>query len=483
MEEEVEQETALSEKQDAAKLQEEIDKSAARMKAMKLETIFLNNEFRDEECEACVQLYEGSTIGWLMRFLGEELQRAAEQRKLHFYCMLAQRERWHREAVEAGLRQKENCMRATYEKIYRLCCKADGDVAEQYLEKIIDNDIDTFSANVAEDEVIKIAQAVDKESEKWLQSFREIQNPLNYDELRCALRENVIPDKERIICETERNNVINYIIYDILLQNTFEKTESYDVSNLIANEIIDRLIDTDLYYESTESSSVDEDRDADQEIHAILRKLVRYAVPGRRYFTPEERIFRNEVFDFLDEIFKEIDAKEPGRIKEQRVISMDSHADVHTEPKERQRYYSLESEVTRLSETQIADWQAENLVPQDYGKTLKPEEQLLLMDTDQLSVDKFLMEIILYGGHPEAAPERPPVRIIPSSHQLRSLKNFVVVPDYAPSDDDDGVVEEYEPGTEGSVTAELSEDLESLPSVPEELEGLVFADHYKGKID
>uniref|UniRef100_A0A1B0AJM6 Cilia- and flagella-associated protein 91 n=1 Tax=Glossina pallidipes TaxID=7398 RepID=A0A1B0AJM6_GLOPL len=472
----VEEETTFSEKQDAAKRQQDMDESTAKMEAAKLDTMFLNNEFRNEECEGLIQFYEGSTIGWLMRFLGEELQRAEEQRKLHFYCMLAQRERWHREAVEAGLRQKENCMRATYEKIYRLCCTADRDVAEKYLEKIIDNDIENFSAQVAEDDVIKMAQAIDKKTEKWLQSFREIQNPLNYDQLRCALREDIIPDKERIICETERNSVINHIIYDILLQSTFEKTESYDISNLIANEIIDRLIDTDLYYESTESSSVDGNRDADQEIHAILRKLVRYAVPGRRYFTPEERIFRNEVFDFLDEIFKEIDAKEPACLKEQHLISMDSHADVHIELRKRQRYYSLESELPRSSEIQIADWQVQNLVPQDYGKTLKPEEQLLLMDTDQLSVDKYLMESIRYVRYLEVAPERPTVRIIPSSHQLLHLGDFAMAPDYAPSDDDDGAVEEYQPGI---VTAELSEDLESLLSVSDEHEALIFADRYK----
>ncbi|KAL9924982.1 uncharacterized protein ACN2A1_010370 [Glossina fuscipes fuscipes] len=477
-EERVEKEPTLSEKQYAARRKEEMDESAAQMKATKSENIFLNNEFRNEECEGLTQLYEGSTIGWLMRFLGEELQRAEEQRKLHFYCMLALRERWHREAVEAGLRQKENCMRATYEKMYRLCCKADGEVAEKYLEKIIANDIENYSAQVAEDDVMKMAQAVDKEAEKWLQSFKEIQNPLNYDQLRCALRENIIPDKERIICETERKIVINYIIYDILLENTFEKTESYDISNLIANEIIDRLIDTDLYYESTESSSMDEDREADQEIHAILRKLIRYAVPGRRYFTPSERIFRNEIFDFLDEIFKEIDAKEPECPKEQHVISMDSHADVHTESRERQRYYSLDSDGVRLSEVQIADWQVKNLVSQDYGKTLQPDEELLLMDTDLLSIDKFLMELISYGEHPEDTSERPPVRIIPSSHDLGKLEDFLFAPDYAPSDDDDSVVDEYEPETEGSATAELSEDLESLLPVSEDFEATVFVDHY-----
>uniref|UniRef100_A0A1A9UMF7 Cilia- and flagella-associated protein 91 n=1 Tax=Glossina austeni TaxID=7395 RepID=A0A1A9UMF7_GLOAU len=473
-EEQVEEDTTFAEKQAAAKLKQEMDESAAKMKTMKLETMFLSNEFREEECEGLTQLYEGSTIGWLMRFLGEELQRAEEQRKLHFYCMLAQRERWHREAVEAGLRQKENCMRATYEKIYRLCCKADGDVAEKYLEKIIGNDIDNFSAQVAEDDVKKMAQDVDKETEKWLQSFREIQNPLNYDQLRCALRENIIPDKERIICETERNNVINYIIDDILLQSTFEKTVSYDISNLIANEVIDRLIDTDLYYESTESSSVDEDREGDQEIHAIMRKLVRYAVPGRRYFTPEERIIRNEVLDFVDEILKEIDAQERTCLEEERVISMDSHADVLKESRARQTYYSLVSE--DLSETQIADWQTQNLVTQDYGKALEPEEQLLLMDTDQVSVDKFLMECIRYVVCPEPASERPSVRTIPSSHELLNLEDFVLAPDYAPSDDDDGVVDEYEAGTEGSVIGELSE---SLLSVPEELEALAVAEHYK----
>uniref|UniRef100_A0A1A9WZZ7 Cilia- and flagella-associated protein 91 n=1 Tax=Glossina brevipalpis TaxID=37001 RepID=A0A1A9WZZ7_9MUSC len=476
-EEVIETEVTFEEKQQAAKHGPESDENIAKMNALKAETAFLNSEFRREECDGLIQLYEGTTIGWLMRFLGEEMQRSILQRKLHFFCMVAQKERWHREAAEAGLRQKEDCMRDTYEEIYESCDQANGEIAEKYLEEIINSDIENFSTQVAEEDVVKMAQSIDKDTDQWLQSFKEIQNPLNYDQLRCSLRENILPNKERIICETERKNVIIHIIYDILLNNIFEKTESYDICNLITDEIIDRLIDTDLYYESTESSSVDEDREAEQEVYAVIRKLVRYAVPGIRYFTPDERIFRNEVFDLLDEIFNEVDAKESECPQTQYVPSMDSHADVHMEPNERQRYYSLESEGARLSEIQTADWQAGIIEKKDYTKALKQEEELLLMDTDQLSIDKFMLELVQYKEPEQISSERLPVREIPSTHELR-VREFSLAPVYAPSDEDNNNEEELQT-EDKNILNEPSEGLMSLHSHSDEFETQSSVDEYK----
>ncbi|XP_054744824.1 uncharacterized protein LOC129249183 [Anastrepha obliqua] len=269
----------------------------------------LLQELYKEELEAMIHEYEGCTIGWLMRFLSEELGRMQEQRLLQYVVMLAQKERWRREAAEAGLRQKENEMRQIYEQIYTDSYMASADICRKYLNMILENDIPGIAHDKAEAEVVDMARVIDTDIQRWLDSLYVIQNPLNYDSLHYKLKKAIFPDLNDILKEIETKETIDYII-DMLFTNIFTLLEPYDICTFTANEIVDRLLDLDLYYFSSEENSTCsctacECPEEDREVRALVRKLIRQVVPGRRWKTPVERLANEMVKDLVNNVIEE----------------------------------------------------------------------------------------------------------------------------------------------------------------------------------
>ncbi|XP_028896514.1 cilia- and flagella-associated protein 91-like [Zeugodacus cucurbitae] len=267
---------------------------------------YLLQELYNEEVEGMVQEYEGSTIGWIMRFLSEEMGRLQEQRLLHYITMLAQKERWRREAAEAGLRQKENNMRQIYEQVYKetmeVCL-----VGRKYLSMILDKDIPNIAHHIAEDEVLDMARVIDKDIQRWLDSLYEIQNPLNYNSLRYKLKKIIFPDLDEILKQLDIKQMLHEIIEELLFETVFTALEPYDICTTLVNELIDRLIDLDLYYFTSEETSncsciACECAENDREIRAIIRKLIRSAVPGRRWKTPLERTVKELLIDLIKDV-------------------------------------------------------------------------------------------------------------------------------------------------------------------------------------
>ncbi|XP_019890993.1 cilia- and flagella-associated protein 91 [Musca domestica] len=442
----------------------------------------LQREMGKEEFEVLIQAYEGNTIGWLMRFLSEEMSRLKEQRKLHFYTMLAKRERWHREAAEAGLRQKENVMRDTYEKIYQECNQTNFEMSERYIQSILEEDIRDFAEQQAENHVVTQAKELDKEICGWLRSIEDVQTPMNYHQLRHALRDIAIPDVENILHRLERDNCVRYIINEVLLPQVYEQLESYDVSFSVATNFIDRLIDTDLHRSSSEGccsececSAYCSCSGAQKEARAILRKLIRHSVPGRRWRTSTERMVDENVKDILDEVFE-------------RVIAKGDNAELDMmEAEQKFSYLDLGGGQMRESYFSDASQDGGSIGSQDYckiktlgelppteledvTKTLEREEQLLLADTDQISADKFIMTMDKYAS-PKQKPNPPIVHPIPSTHDISSVWDFDKTPNYCRTSSDDGVEEVPE---ESSKQEDI--DLESIE---------ISSSHgdYEGKIE
>ncbi|XP_017479548.1 PREDICTED: uncharacterized protein LOC108369079 [Rhagoletis zephyria] len=270
------------------------------IEAKKQRAQYLMEELYNEDLEAMIQEYEGYTIGWLMRFLSEEMGRLQEQRLLHYITMLAQKERWLREAAEAGLRQKENEMRQIYEQIY-----IDSyDSCRSYLNMILEKDIPNISHEKAEVEVLDMARVIDADIQRWLDSFYAIQNPLNYYSLRHNLKTIIFNNVDDILKAVETKQSVKYVI-EMLFIDVFEKLEPYDIGSYAANELVDRLFDLDLYYFSSEENSTCsclacECPESEREIRALIRKLIRQAVPGRRWKTPVERLAKETVKDLID---------------------------------------------------------------------------------------------------------------------------------------------------------------------------------------
>lgn len=62
---------------------------------------------------------EGKSLGDMCDFLGKELIRLQQERRLHAFLMIAIRERRMREAEESGLRQMEERRRREEDEIFK----------------------------------------------------------------------------------------------------------------------------------------------------------------------------------------------------------------------------------------------------------------------------------------------------------------------------------------------------------------------------
>ncbi|XP_073827137.1 uncharacterized protein [Musca autumnalis] len=446
----------------------------------------LQREMGQEEFEVMIQAYEGNTIGWLMRFLSEEMCRLKEQRKLHFYTMLAKQERWHREAAEAGLRQKENVMRDTYEKLYQECGQANFETAEKYLHSLLQEDVNDYAEQQAESHVVTQARELDKEISEWLHSFQDVQTPMNYHELRHALKDIVIPDADKILYRLERDDCVRHVINEVLLPQVFAQLEAYDISFSLTTNFVDRLIDNDLQLSSSDCCSECDCSDfcsctgAQKEARAILRKLIRHSVPGRRWRTSTERMVDENVKDILDEVFERAILKGPIIETDQSMMGTElkfSYLDLGA-GQTKEVYFSDVSGDGESSDTQdyckikaLGESPPTNV--DDITKILENEELLLLGDTDKLSADKFLMTMDQYDS-PQPRYKPTIVHPIPSTHDISSVWDFDKTANYCRTSSDDGieeleeeeykvsVVEEHESLEENSVEEEILEEEATL---------------------
>ncbi|XP_068140478.1 uncharacterized protein [Drosophila tropicalis] len=265
-------------------------------------------ERRQEALENVLNQYEGSFIGWIMQFLSEEMDRLKEQRKLHFFSILAQKERWRREAAEAGLRQKENDMRMLYEEIYQQTNQVHSDVTKEYVNNILSTDMSHIANCEADETVTTMAKQIDHDIKRWLESFKLIQTPLNYVSLREMLRDMVAPDVNALVEHHEKSLMAKYIIEDVLMARVWLELEPYDIVTTLVSDLIDRLIDNDLYMFSSDSEPEDGKPAPTSwlESRAIIRKLIRQAVSGQRWKDETERICHEIYNDLFSDIFLDI---------------------------------------------------------------------------------------------------------------------------------------------------------------------------------
>ncbi|EDW77297.2 uncharacterized protein Dwil_GK18223 [Drosophila willistoni] len=265
-------------------------------------------ERRQEALENVLNQYEGSFIGWIMQFLSEEMERLKEQRKLHFFSILAQKERWRREAAEAGLRQKENDMRMLYEEIYQQTNQVHSDVSKEYINSILSTDMSHIANCDAAETVTTMAKQIDEDIKRWLESFKLIQTPLNYVSLREMLRDMVAPDVNALVERHEKSLIAKYIIEDVLMPRVWLELEPYDIVTTLVSDLIDRLIDNDLYMFSSDSEPEDGKAAPTSwaEARAIIRKLIRQAVSGQRWKDETERVCHEIYDDLFNDIFLDI---------------------------------------------------------------------------------------------------------------------------------------------------------------------------------
>ncbi|XP_051471204.1 cilia- and flagella-associated protein 91 [Apus apus] len=103
---------------------------------------------------------EGRVLANMLDFLSKELVRLQEERKIHAFVMLAERQRRMREAEESGLRQVEERQRQEADELFRQVVKMQQSTIDSYLEDVIRNSMEDTAEEQAREEVQRLAVEV-----------------------------------------------------------------------------------------------------------------------------------------------------------------------------------------------------------------------------------------------------------------------------------------------------------------------------------
>lgn len=118
------------------------------------------HEHKENQVDEAVSQLEGSSLGDTLDFLSKELIRLQEERRIHAFSMLAERQRRVREAEESGLRQLEERRRREQDEIFKQVVKVHQDTVDTYLEDIILASIDKTADEQARQEVQEYANKI-----------------------------------------------------------------------------------------------------------------------------------------------------------------------------------------------------------------------------------------------------------------------------------------------------------------------------------
>ncbi|KFP90992.1 Protein MAATS1, partial [Apaloderma vittatum] len=144
--------------------------------------------------ESLLAREEGRALANIFDFLSKELVRLQEERKIHAFVMLAERQRRMREAEESGRRQLEERRRQEEDEIFKQAREGDCTI-DSYLEDIILSSMENTAEEQAREEIRRMAEeindiAYEMESCRTRLQSEEIVAELVYDFL--------IPEAEKM---------------------------------------------------------------------------------------------------------------------------------------------------------------------------------------------------------------------------------------------------------------------------------------------
>lgn len=93
------------------------------------------------------------------------MARLTDQRNAHALCMLAENERYRREATEAGFRQRGDNRRRTHDEIARNVHLVKHNTVVDYLENVLTDCVDKMAEKSARDQIRDIVRKIDEDAE------------------------------------------------------------------------------------------------------------------------------------------------------------------------------------------------------------------------------------------------------------------------------------------------------------------------------
>ncbi|CAG5865697.1 unnamed protein product [Menidia menidia] len=150
---------------------------------------------QDAQKDAFYAAFEGAELEQIFDTLSKELIHLQEERRIHAFALLAERDRRRREAEESGRRQEEERRRRDEDEIFRQVVQVHQDSVDMYLEDVILETLEQAADQQAREEIHRKAKEINdivyavQESRDTLQS-EEIVSELVYSFL--------IPEVEKI---------------------------------------------------------------------------------------------------------------------------------------------------------------------------------------------------------------------------------------------------------------------------------------------
>ncbi|XP_008706417.1 cilia- and flagella-associated protein 91 [Ursus maritimus] len=145
---------------------------------------------------------EGRVLADMFDFLSKELVRLQEERRIHAFAMLAERQRRMREAEESGRRQVEQRRLREEDQIFKEVIKVHQSTVTSYLEDIILNTEENTAEEQARAEIEKMAEeindiAYEMESRRTQLQSEEIVAELVYSFLIPEVQKDFVKEKVR----------------------------------------------------------------------------------------------------------------------------------------------------------------------------------------------------------------------------------------------------------------------------------------------
>lgn len=228
----------------------------------------------EAQVNEALQEAEGSSMYFLLDFLGKELLRLQDEKKSHALYMLAERERHRREAAESGRRQVENEQRKMNEEIYRNILKSNEDTINLYLENVLIEGIEKISEEESRNKIREIAKRIDEEANKNL-------------------------NEENIISELVRDFVLPEVDKRIDRKNKqFEKTKHILAANNAFNEFIEKIPPIERSLGSAEEVT-----------QVIVNELIENAFPSFHEISEEEEEIEDQIRTCAEQAVSQIMAE------------------------------------------------------------------------------------------------------------------------------------------------------------------------------
>ncbi|XP_052420496.1 cilia- and flagella-associated protein 91 [Carassius gibelio] len=138
------------EEQDKKEVEKQVKLALQRQRDIQSEKV--------SQIESSISGLSGGVIVDMLDFLSKELLRLQEERRIHAFTLLAERNRRIREAEESGRRQIEERRRREEDEIFKQVVKMHQDTVDMYLEDVILGSINQTADAQAREEIHRTAE-------------------------------------------------------------------------------------------------------------------------------------------------------------------------------------------------------------------------------------------------------------------------------------------------------------------------------------